>query len=661
MKIWFYAGCTGFSALALASVGMAQPASGSIDPARAFGARPSVEDVSLSPDGKRVAYVAPRSGQGAAVFVASVAGGEPTPVTSVDGDPERLQGCDWVANDRLACFVYATVQSYDLTYAGRTVAFDIDGGNIKVLKQSDSMDARYANLYGGSLLDLLPEEDGAVLMDRWFVPEAAFKTRIADDKEGYGVVRVDTRTLQTRTVEQPERFGAEFITDGHGNVRIMGVQLPKTSSGYAGEKINYSYRTRDSRRWNALGDYDVLNEDGVNPIAVDPKLDVVYALKKLNGRQALYRIALDGSLREELVFSHPQVDVDGVARIGRSRRPVGARFTTEKGEVAYFDPDLKKLAASLAKSLPSLPLIRFVDSSVDESKLLVWAGSDMDPGRYFVFDKATRQLNEIMLSRPELEHAKLAPMQAVTFKAADGTSVPAYLTLPPSGSRTGLPAIVMPHGGPSARDEWGFDWLVQYYAARGYAVLQPNFRGSSGYGDAWFKENGFQSWKAAIGDVNDAGRWLVAQGIADPNKLAIVGWSYGGYAALQSSVVEPNLFKAVVAIAPVTDFNMVKEEARNWSNFSIVNKYVGSGPHIREGSPAQNAARISAPVLLFHGDMDRNVRVSQSRVMEDKLRAAGKKVELVVYPKRDHYLEDSAIRIDMLRKSDAFLRSAMGM
>jgi dipeptidyl aminopeptidase/acylaminoacyl peptidase len=263
-----------------------------------------------------------------------------------------------------------------------------------------------------------------------------------------------------------------------------------------------------------------------------------------------------------------------------------------------------------------------------------------------------------MLVRPALEYAKLATMQSITYKASDGTSIPAYLTLPPGGAKTGLPAIVMPHGGPSARDEWGFDWLVQFYAARGYAVLQPNYRGSSGYGDAWFRNQGFQKWKVAIDDVLDAGRWMVAQGIADPKKLAAVGWSYGGYAALQSAVVDPNLFKAVVAIAPVTDLDLLKQEigSTTWAN-----KIIGSGPHVREGSPAQNAARINAPVLLFHGELDRNVSVTESRVMADKLRGAGKRVDLVTIPKLDHYLEDSRVRADMLRRSDAFLRASMGM
>jgi dipeptidyl aminopeptidase/acylaminoacyl peptidase len=220
---------------------------------------------------------------------------------------------------------------------------------------------------------------------------------------------------------------------------------------------------------------------------------------------------------------------------------------------------------------------------------------------------------------------------------------------------------VLPHGGPGARDEWGFDWLSQYYASRGYAVLQPNFRGSSGYGDAWFNQNGFKSWQVAVGDVLDAGHWLIAQGIADPAKLGVVGWSYGGYAALQSAVVEPGLFKAVVAIAPVTDLNALKEEHRQWSDFNLVSDEVGEGPHVRDGSPAMNAAKIKVPVLLFHGALDRNVGILQSKEMESRLTSAGGQCELVTWDGLDHYLEDSSARTEMLSKSDAFLRRAMGM
>jgi dipeptidyl aminopeptidase/acylaminoacyl peptidase len=222
-----------------------------------------------------------------------------------------------------------------------------------------------------------------------------------------------------------------------------------------------------------------------------------------------------------------------------------------------------------------------------------------------------------------------------------------------------LPAIVLPHGGPSARDEWGFDWLAQFFAARGYAVLQPNFRGSAGYGDAWLQQNGFKSWRTAIGDVLDAGRWLISEGIADPTKLSVVGWSYGGYAALQSAVTEPGFFKAVVAIAPVTDLDQLKEEWRNWSNFNLISTEVGDGPHVREGSPARNADKIKVPVLLFHGTLDRNVSIMQSRTMDARLEKAGVKHQLVIFDGLDHQLQDSSARAEMLRKSDEFLKAAI--
>lgn len=631
------------------------------DLAEAFGARESVEQISLSPDGSKIAYIAPRPGQGAALYTVNLADGQPVMAASVDGDPERLTRCDWLSNNRLACRIFAVVASTEIMPVTRWVALDADGKNFKMLSQSEKLNQRYATGYGGNVVDLLPGRDGSILMDRWFVPEAALKTRLADEREGYGVVRIDSRTSAATVVEAPVRFGVEFLSDGQGEIRIMGTQLPSSAAGYSGSKVKYSYRAKGTKRWEPFSEFDVLSDEGMNPYAIDPALNAAYVLQKLNGRFALYRVSLEGSLRKELVFAHPEVDVDDVIRIGRSRRPVGVSFVTDKREAVFFDPELKKLASTLAKSLPSLPLIRFIDASADESKLLLWVGSDTDPGRYMLFDKANRKLDEVLSVRPQLEEVKLSRVQSVRYKASDGTVVPAYLTLPPSGAKAGLPAIVMPHGGPSARDEWGFDWLSQYFAAKGYAVLQPNFRGSSGYGDAWFQGNGFRSWRVAIGDVNDAGKWMVSQGIADVSKLAIFGWSYGGYAALQSGVVEPGLFKAVVAVAPVTDLAGLKEESRFWSNHVLANRFIGSGPHIREGSPAENVANMRAPVLLFHGDLDRNVGINQSRRMADRLRAAGKKAELVVYPKLDHYLEDSKVRADMLRKSDSFLRSALGL
>ncbi|MBA3897529.1 MAG: prolyl oligopeptidase family serine peptidase, partial [Sphingomonadaceae bacterium] len=184
----------------------------------------------------------------------------------------------------------------------------------------------------------------------------------------------------------------------------------------------------------------------------------------------------------------------------------------------------------------------------------------------------------------------------------------------------------------------------------------------SGYGDSWFQDKGFKSWRVAIGDIVDSGKWLVSQGIADPSKLAIIGWSYGGYAALQSNVVDPKLFKAVVAIAPVTDLDALKAQYGDRYDKFIARAFVGSGSDVVEaGSPARHAGLFQAPVLMFHGDTDGNVAVGESRLMEGKLRGAGKSVRLVTYPAIDHGLPDSAVRADMLRQSDAFLRTSMGI
>lgn len=291
--------------------------------------------------------------------------------------------------------------------------------------------------------------------------------------------------------------------------------------------------------------------------------------------------------------------------------------------------------------------------------MLVWAGSDIDPGQYYLFDRAAKKLSPVMLDRPELAGRALATMTAISYPAGDGTTIPAYLTLPPGKENArGLPAIVIPHGGPEARDIKGFNWAIQYLAARGFAVIQPQFRGSYGFGEAWILNNGFKSWRTAIGDIVDAGRWLVAQGVADPAKLTIFGWSYGGYAALQAQAIDPALFKAVVAVAPVTDLGDMSRRRRYWADFFLQQDYLGSGKLAEQASPSRHAAEFQAPVLMFHGTDDGNVDISQARIMQAKLAGAGKRSQLVVYDGLAHSLNDSDARADLLQKSGDFLLAA---
>ncbi|MFP5328657.1 MAG: alpha/beta hydrolase family protein [Alphaproteobacteria bacterium] len=301
-------------------------------------------------------------------------------------------------------------------------------------------------------------------------------------------------------------------------------------------------------------------------------------------------------------------------------------------------------------------MIDFVDATTDGRKLLIFAGSDTDPGRYYLFDRDRKSLNEAMLARPQLEGRTLAKVKPVTITASDGAQIPGYLTLPPAKEAKGLPAVIFPHGGPASRDEWGFDWIAQFFAARGYAVLQPQFRGSAGYGDAWKNENGYKNWRTAMSDIADSTRWLASQGIADPKRIAIVGWSYGGYAALQSAAVEPTLYKAAAAIAPVTDLSLLKQDSKS----QIRDKQVGSGPHVTEGSPLRRAESIQVPVLLVHGDLDLNVRYWHSQKMDAALRSAGKQVEYLQYKGLDHQLRDSTVRAEFLTKIGELLDRTIG-
>lgn len=630
------------------------------DPADAFGSRQDIVDLSLSPNGKSVAYVAALEGMGAGLFTLDLAeGSKPQVALTASGKPDRLGGCHWVSDERLVCVIYGVVQGpTELLPFTRVVAVDRTGGNIKLLSTRQNEYSQGLQLGGGNVLDWLPDEDGAVLMSRVYLPDEHLGSRTGSWREGLAVDHLDTRSLEVKPVEFPARDAIEYISDGRGTIRVIG-RTEYGATGMESGVYSYSYRRRDSREWLKLGDYNWIDRTGFEPYAVDHDLDVVYGLKKTEGRRALYSISLDGALTEKLVYARPDVDVSGLVRVGRRNRVVGVTYATESGKAHYFDADIDRMMQSLGRALPGQQL-SVVDASVDEHVLLIFSGSDTDPGVYYVFDRPAKKLQTLLVVRNKLEGVKLAKVTSITYPAAVGTMIPGYLTLPPGvDSAKGLPAIVLPHGGPSARDYWGFDWLSQFYAARGFAVLQPNFRGSAGYGDAWLRQNGFRSWRTAIGDVDDAGRWLVAQG-ADPAKLCIVGWSYGGYAALQSAVTEPGLFKAVVAIAPVTDLHALKEEHRYWSDFNVVSDMVGEGGHLREGSPARNADKIKVPVLLFHGTLDRNVRVGESRTMAARLTSAGVKNELVTFDDLDHYLDDSNARARLLRQSDEFLRQAIG-
>jgi len=645
-----------WSLVALLVAGGAQA---DFDAAAVFGARESVSGLHLSPDGQSVAYLSPMKGQGSVLYTLALKpGAQAVAAVSASGGDDQLEQCEWVANDRLTCTVFGYVTTADRrSYFTRELAIDADGKNMRVL--SDRLNpfshGAFAE-YGGETIARLPES-AAILMSRITIPDDHVGTRLATSQEGLRVDRVDTRTGASTQVETPNRLAESYLANDEGQVRIMEVRAPR-KGGYDSPEADFLFRRSEHGKWETLSSWDPTLHRGFLPQAVVG--DTVFGLAPKDGSLAAWSMPLDGSMDRTLLWTAPGVDVGGFVRFGYRERVVGVHYADDYHHIEYTDPALKALMGALAKAIPGNLAVSPVDASLNERKLLLFAGSDRDPGVYYLFDRDARKLETFLVVRSALEGVTLAEMRPVEYAARDGVKIPGYLTLPPGRETAkGLPAIVLPHGGPEARDVWGFDWLAQFYAHQGYAVLQPNFRGSAGYGEAWFQKNGFQSWRTAIDDVIDGAKWLASSGTADPKRIAVVGWSYGGYAALQAAITDPEIFRAVVAIAPVTDLEMLKETHRRWSDYYVIGDFIGTGPHVRDGSPAFNAARLHVPVLMFHGDEDRNVPIEQGRRMEEALHGSAISHELVVYPGLDHQLRDSAARTDLLRRSDEFLRKIL--
>jgi dipeptidyl aminopeptidase/acylaminoacyl peptidase len=644
-----------FLAATAAPAAMAAGQSTLAQDAAAFGIRESVTDIDLSPNGRNVVYIEPTGASGVIAYIADGDTGATKPFLKSSGGPqEKLRWCRFVTDTRLICRYTGMIRYQDDKLVGfaRLIAINSDGSGIKQLGQRESWNDSRLRQVDGNVIDWLPGGRGDVLMSRVYIPEEnRTGSRLGRGQDGVAVDRINTLTLTTDTIEKPRKGVGEYMSDGRGNVRVLVIQEDNGSGELTG-RSRIEYRPAGSRQWTTLAGF-VHNE--IVPLAVDAASDSLYALKKLSGRYALYRVKLTSAPAWELVASHPKVDIDDVVRSARGQSVIGYTYVDDKRQTIYFDAAHKQLATSLGKALPGLPLIRFAGGSQDGNRSIIFAGSDGDPGRYYVYDRATKQLNELFAARPQLASYKAVAVKPVSVKASDGTMIPAYLTLPTGKAPKGLAAVVLPHGGPSSRDEWGFDWLAQFLAARGYAVIQPNYRGSAGFGDHWLMENGFKSWRTSVGDITDSLRWLVSEGIADPNRLAAVGWSYGGYAALQAAAVDPGLLKAVVAVAPVTDLNLLKDEHDGFASYQLVAQFIGSGAHIAEGSPLRRANSIKAQVLLAHGDMDQNVGVRHSEKMEAALRSSGTSVELLRYKGLDHQLDDSAARRDLLIKIGALL------
>jgi dipeptidyl aminopeptidase/acylaminoacyl peptidase len=394
----------------------------------------------------------------------------------------------------------------------------------------------------------------------------------------------------------------------------------------------------------------------LRPIAIGVDPNTAYAYGDFEGRDALWSIDLTDKQPPKLLFKHPLVDV-GEPILSTDRELLGVRYDVERPYVWYANPKHRELIDKLEAQFPGRAF-DIVDSSEDHTVLVIQSTNDVDAGTYYIYDSAKEKLQKLGIAYPELDQKMLGTMTNIVYKAADGTEIPGYLTVPSGAEKKNLPLIVMPHDGPAARDSWKFDFLRTFLANRGYAVLQMNFRGSTGLGTQW-RADAKGDWGGLVySDIQDGTKWAVSEGIADPKRICILGWGFGGYEALLSAARNNGTYKCAGSINGIVDLALQDDLASRFEKRQkemVVNKEKAA-----LDSPLANAGKVTIPVLLVHGTKDWQVQMDHATEMEDALDKNGKDVTAIMIKNGTHDLERQSDRMTLLKEVQAFLQENLG-
>lgn len=620
-------------------------------PVSAYGALPVTEDVAISPDGERIAILANTSDGKRGLVITDI----DTGASKGGAVPNiKTRAVEWASNDYVVLFATETTHIRGARRFGKlefSGALSINADTLATkLLLADDPDIG-ANV---SLAGIVGSERGGdvVYMPAWTEPHDLTGGRTGDDGR-QSLFRVDLESGDGRMVYRGEETPSDYIMDQDANLVARG----ETDQRRRRERV-YAIKDNGGERliYDKSVDYPELGLIGLD--AAGDNL-IVSLRRDEDDKSKIFKMSLaDGSLSAPL-FEHPDVDV-GARRDPYTRALIGFVYATEEQHVVWIDPELKALQASLDEAFAG-QMVVLASWSRDRRRFIVYAEGDANPGAYFFFDRDTGRAEQVGELYPDVPPDMIGEVRAITYAARDGLEIPAYLTLPPGKPARDLPLVAMPHGGPEARDIKGFDWMAQFLAARGYAVLQPQFRGSDGYGRA-FRDAGRGRWgKEMQWDVSDGVLHLIDEGIADPDRVCIFGWSYGGYSALAGAAFTPELYKCVVAGAPVSDVpDMMRWEEVRTGRDSWVTRYwdmvIGEDPSfLREISPARHVANVRAPILLIHGDDDTVVPFEQSEIMERAMRQAGREVKFVELENEDHWMSRGPTRTQALAELGAFI------
>lgn len=625
--------CAMISVIALGAPALAQ--TGAL-PVESYGRLPAVIDTAISPDGQRVAVAV--SGDGVTGFqIINLQSGR-TEHNYQTPSEISLRGVGWGDSEH-ALMVVSGARNVFVRSAGQR-AFEIPSVIVFDLASGRQRDLEVAS----SLVAPIEGQPG--------VGYALGR----DEARRLIVYRVNFENASARRVDAAAREAVDVVIDNNGAI-VARVDSDEETNRWD----LYSYSGGAARQ--VFGEIsDTGQPIGLAGLLPDGRLVVSGRLNE-DARSRVYAVDMTSGERSVL-YEHARYDVSGVVLDPASHLVVGVSWVEDLPTQHFFDAQLQAVYERV-QTIFSDGYATLDSWSADRSRFIVRAERADDGGAYYLFEPASGAVRSVARNYRDLIGARnVGDRRAITYPARDGTRIPAYLTLP-EGQERNLPLVLLVHGGPHARDNFTFDWWASFLASRGYAVLQPNYRGSTGYGHAWF-DAGRGGWGDGVmqTDVEDGVVALIRSGVVDASRVCIVGASYGGYAALAGATITPDRYRCAVSVAGVSDpGRMVQETVRfaggragisDWWRLSIGDPRADA-EHLRQIAPVNLAQRVRVPILLIHGNDDSVVPLQQSQRMAEALRAAGKPHQLIVLDGDDHWLSDMATRTRMLREIETFL------
>jgi dipeptidyl aminopeptidase/acylaminoacyl peptidase len=472
---------------------------------------------------------------------------------------------------------------------------------------------------------------------------------------------LDTVSGRFKKVDGPANTHA-WMLDQNGEPRLAATGENDTQSIH--------YRDPASGAWRQLLSSKILVDRPWAPLAFGPDGTLYVAAGK--DKSAVHTVDVaSGKLSEQPLVNAEDYDFNGRLIMGKNGL-LGFRIVAEAESTMWFDPKMKALQADIDQQLAGTINMLSVPKRGDTPWVVVESYSDVRPRMLMIYNSATKSFKRIGSTNPAIKPEQMGPQEAVSYKARDGLTIPALLTLPPGGKRAGLPLVVLVHGGPYTRgNSWGWNPQSQFLASRGYAVLEPAFRGSTGFGQAHFKA-GWKQWGLKMqDDIADGAKWTIAQGLVDAKRICIAGASYGGYATLMGLVNDPALFKCGVNWVGVTDIALLSngqwnfqddmtERLRKYSFPLLVGDLVKDAAQLKATSPIEQAARITQPLLLAYGGADRRVPKYHGSKFYDAVKKTNPDVEWVLYEDEGHGWAMPETRVDFWGRVEKFLGKQIG-